>query len=443
MGAAVRYSEPAGSAARTASLQSPPLQGSSNDAPGRPLARMPKHVRHCANNGSRDWWIYVWHRDKPGTKTRVPYSCRSWRCPVCRRYDASVQFARIREAMQGTKADGWCFLVLTLDRNGRHGGRKWRDAQEAYREISRLNRNLMSRIKRMQKRRGWTVTGNRWIAVVEAHRSGHPHLNLMLYCPELAAELEADRVSRLDKYETADRAGHLRGKPDRLARLIRGELKEHTRAAGWGLQSTAEQARDDAAIAGYVTKLAGEADKVTGEVAKITQAPLNAPDRFRRLRAGKGFLPPRRKNENMTGTLIRRFYDEADGTPMALPLYRVPAILAHDVSECCEHESGLLLEETLSESYYRQAWSLWPELAKLLRPLVSAVPTQQRKADDGNQEKLETGEPRTKEGTIRRHDRAEHARPDPPVRLSDYRGARERGRDPCARAGHHGMRLGP
>lgn len=47
-------------------------------------------------------------------------------------------------------------------------------------------------------------------------------------------------------------------------------------------------------------------DATTGEIAKITQAPLNAPIRFRRLRSGKGFLPPRHHDETITGVLIRR-----------------------------------------------------------------------------------------------------------------------------------------
>ncbi|HSQ03454.1 MAG TPA: hypothetical protein VLN59_05435, partial [Burkholderiales bacterium] len=67
-----------------------------------------------------------------------------------------------------------------------------------------------------------------------------------------------------------------------------------------------EAARSSEAIAGYVVKLAGQHDAAAGELAKITQAPLNAPERFRRLRSGKGFLPPRHSDPNVTGCLVRR-----------------------------------------------------------------------------------------------------------------------------------------
>ncbi len=53
-------------------------------------------------------------------------------------------------------------------------------------------------------------------------------------------------------------------------------------------------------------KLAGLHDASVGELAKVTQIPSNAPERFRRLRTGKGFLPPRVCNPEVTGVLVRR-----------------------------------------------------------------------------------------------------------------------------------------
>jgi hypothetical protein len=144
-------------------------------------------------------------------------------------------------------------------------------------------------------RRAYSEPLRAWIAVVEAHRSGWPHVNFMLYAPELAAALRTERLRRLDD-----------GATEREATLLGGELREHAEACSWGRQSTAEAVKDTSALAGYIVKLAGKHDASAGELAKITQAPTNAPQRFRRLRSAKGFLPPRRKDPSVTGALVRR-----------------------------------------------------------------------------------------------------------------------------------------
>jgi hypothetical protein len=87
---------------------------------------------------------------------------------------------------------------------------------------------------------------------------------------------------------------------------VGGALAAPLAAAGWGRQSSAEAARSVDAVCGYAVKLAGLHDASAGELAKITQVPTNAPERFRRLRAGKGFLPPRKHDEAVTGCLMRR-----------------------------------------------------------------------------------------------------------------------------------------
>lgn len=239
--------------------------------------------------------MWTWRKDNPQKKTRIPYSCNSWRCEVCQRHEAAVCFARIKEACErdGLASDGWVFSVLTLDRNAYYGGKVWQDTAEAYRELGRMTRKFLKRINRMCERRGWAPLERRWVAVVEAHESGWPHLNLVLYCPELAAELAADADDRLAE-----------GATKRESVLLGGELARHAVESGWGPQSTAERARSDEALWGYIVKLCRMGDATTGELAKITQAPLNAPPRFRRLRSGKGFLPPRRTDPNVTGCLI-------------------------------------------------------------------------------------------------------------------------------------------
>ena len=214
------------------------------------------------------------------------------RCPVCCRHEAAVTFARIKQATDRPEysPDGWVFCVLTLDRDGYYSGRPWLDVNQAYRSLGQMSERLLKRL-----RREWSEPLRAWIAVVEAHRSGWPHVNMMLYAPALATELRRNRTLKLEA-----------GATERESELISGALLEHAQAVGWGPQSTASAARDKDAVAAYGVKLAGMHDASVGEVAKITQAPTMAPARFRRLRSAKGFLPPRRTDPNITGTLVRR-----------------------------------------------------------------------------------------------------------------------------------------
>ena len=265
-------------------------------------------------------------------QTRVPYCCNSWRCDVCRRQEAAVTFARIKQATDPLPADGWVFLVLTLDRDGYHSGKPWLDVNDAYRSARKMSRAALARIGRIwgpetrversgrsKQLRTVRALGNRWVSVIEAHRSGWPHCNLLVWCPALAADLRADQALRLQDDEVANavelvRDAWKRREPiqaadrakARKAVVLQGPLLGVVTASGWGCESTAEAAHSADAIAGYIVKMAGHHDAATGELAKITQAPLNAPERFRRLRSGKGFLPPRRKNPDVTGCLVRR-----------------------------------------------------------------------------------------------------------------------------------------
>ena len=292
---------------------------------------LPRHVRACVSSPERAerWFAHTWHRGTPEVQVRIPYCCNSWRCAVCRRYEASVTFARMKQATDWLDPSGWCFLVLTLDREAYYGGRRWRDVTEAYRELGRLTAATLKRIgatwgpdSRLEgKKRKRTVRklGNRWVAVVEAHRSGWPHVNLLVWCPELAAELRRESEERLSDPELADAVQLARDAWKRGVEVTR-EIRERARKAtlaggvlcrllvesGWGRQSTAEAARSPDSVSGYMMKLAGQHDASVGELAKITQAPMNAPERFRRLRSGKGFLPPRYNNPNVTGCLVRR-----------------------------------------------------------------------------------------------------------------------------------------
>lgn len=230
----------------------------------------------------------------------MPYACNSWRCPTCARHEAAVTFARIKEAFGPLPAHECVFLVLTIDREGTLGPQRWRDATSAYKAISKLTEKLLKRLRRLHATKGWECFGSRWVGTVEAHRSGWPHLNLVIHSPELAQHL------RREQSKLKPKAREKYGKDwKRHVCRLRGELRRHVRESGWGAVGTAEPARSKDALAGYITKLAANADKAWAEVAKLTQLPLNAPERFRRLRSGKRFLPPRHSNPETTGALVR------------------------------------------------------------------------------------------------------------------------------------------
>lgn len=294
--------------------------------------RMPNHVAHCYHGGARDWWIYTWQKANPATVQRVPYQCGSWRCETCKVYDARVNYARFQEACAPLAKEGWCFLTLTVPRTGFSG---WEKVDDAYKALSAMTRNFFSRLRRWMIRRGWyseheretkgkirivkkALWSNQWIGVAEAHRSGWPHMHFAIWSPELA---EYCRDNPTDE------------------NLLRGELADAAEATGWGARCTLEPARDRDKVASYLMKLSGEAGELQGELAKMTQLPTTAPIRFRRVRAGKNFLPPRRKNPLYTGTLLRRRPDPS-GISVS-PIHRVKdcPVVAH---LCADEETRAL-----------------------------------------------------------------------------------------------------
>jgi len=266
------------------------------------LTKPSAYIAACVNSehDAAPWFLWLWNKDGTGAPTRVPHQCGSWRCPgKCARHRAAKDFVRIRDALGAHNPDHVCFLVLTLDRNGTYTGLPWVDRWQAYRALSEMSRKLMKRLNRHYEFDG--AVGSRWVATVEAHRSGWPHLNIVCVSAGLSRDLRATTAARA-------RAG----KTDRETKLVDGVLLAHVLGSGFGPQSTAEVAGSGAALAGYIVKLAGELEhehaqvdaSVPGEIAKLTQTPDNAPHGFRRLRSGKGFLPAKLKNEKVTGALF-------------------------------------------------------------------------------------------------------------------------------------------
>ena len=342
----------------TATSARRPIQG--------PVWPTPQHVQQCWNKrrsegkGLEDqaWWIWSWRRSAPETKTRRPYTCGSWRCAgACATHAAHVLFSRLSEATAREQyaPDGWVFAVLTLDRLGTRGGQRWQSVREAYRALGSMSTRVLKRWRRLCERRGWSNFGSEWAIIVEAHRSGWPHANLMVYSPELAGELAGETAEReLAGFSGRDRVV-LAHPWEPLGMGIRGELGRHVVACGWGIESTAERCHSSEALSGYLVKLSRKPDETLGEIAKLTQLPLGAPFRFRRLRSGKGFLAKVRKNAEYTGALVKRVTDQWGCRDAIVPCPRG----GHAAERLGAVEIVERLELFILSEEDRAAWGRW------------------------------------------------------------------------------------
>jgi len=291
-------------------------------------AVVPLYVKRCGCDA-----LYTWAKADPSRVSRRPLLCGSWRHEgPCARHSASVAFARMKAAFAPLDPTGNVFLVLTLDQNGVYSEKRWANADEANAALSKQSRNFLKRLRRYCKAQGWQDFGSRWVATVESHRTGWPHMNFVIHAPELARALAADYARRLRPCG-CESTRHRKGcSAHRSATLLEGELLDIAMSTGWGAQSVAERGADVDALASYIAKLAGTADATMGELAKLSQSPTAARKGFRRLRAGVGFLPPKKKNEEYTGTLIRRLPDATRTAYAAIPLVKLKCPVARAVS---------------------------------------------------------------------------------------------------------------
>lgn len=304
----------------------------------RDFAVQPEYVRCCAHAPAprpKTYSFWYWRKNSPGTRFRTQYRCNSWRCAGCAPHQASVVFARVREAFSSFSPRDCVFAVLTLD--PREHRRGVSDLGGVYRDFGRRMQRLRQRWQAQAERDGLDWCGSRWVAIIEAHRSGIPHLNIVLHAPALAAHLR-------EQYAAA----RLIGRSHREATLLAGEWRRHAIECGFGWSSTLEsvcqgdETRSLDAIAGYIAKAAKRADQVHGEIAKLSQLPTMAPRNFRRVRSGKGFLPPVRKDPAWTGTIMRRWRTR-DGDEDAESLVRRPKNMLYrlQVLQCVAEEIRL------------------------------------------------------------------------------------------------------
>lgn len=223
-----------------------------------PAENETKSMKACK---SGSWTIAYWDKKNPGRQFHKVYKCKSWRHGgACRKAKGAEDFARIRDGLE--KYDGWCYMVLTI-------GDRDRDRDDVYKRLVYALQNFQQYLKRKY--------GNpyKYVALIEQHRDGWPHVNILVHNPVFFAAT------------------------DKRFRETRQDCKAAAERCGFGRIFWLDSVSNKEAIAGYFVKLVGEA-------VKMTQSPLAAPRRFRRLRASRGLLPPIFRNEGYTGRLCQQ-----------------------------------------------------------------------------------------------------------------------------------------
>jgi hypothetical protein len=228
-----------------------------------------RSIDACQNG---EWTIATWKRDGGEDPKISPFVCRSWRHEgECRAACGACDFTRIVTALE--EHEHWTCCVLT------YPARQWPDVKQLFRfgvvSWSRLR-------KRLTREFGPILYVQTW----EVHRSGYPHVNVVI-SNELIQEA-AGRESNFDNPTW---------------------LKDAAEECGFGWKCHASPMRDRERMAGYITKLGLE---LTGQAQK-NQVPVNAPRHFRRIRASRGLLPKRIKDETITGQLFKLPYDYVVG----------------------------------------------------------------------------------------------------------------------------------
>lgn len=221
------------------------------------------------------WQLEIWPKNGSSGEITVPFVCHSWRHEgECRLWKGAQDFCRVSEGM--AKYDNWCHVTLTFAQAGRT-----LDSQvfkNTYHQWSNLRKRIIRRHGKFVYVQTWEVTRKKW-----------PHCHVALHNPNLFAMSGADPINNFH-------------------RLLRDDAVE----CGFGKNGWCEALADHRAMSGYMAQLANE---LTGQANKAYQVPINAPPRFRRLRATQGLLPPVRENEDYTGRMVQ-ILDDGEIVPL-------------------------------------------------------------------------------------------------------------------------------
>lgn len=263
----------------------------------------PRYVRACQ---SKAWTVRLWPKKDPQNAQNVCYACRSWRCPGdCARANAAQLFARLTTSIARIP-DYWSFVTLTLN------PRRFKTRSAMYQEASRA----WTRFRHALKHRfGY----DEFLIVFEISvRAKALHIHGIVRSKRLASVLALQPGER-PQFSTCPKTGKPKRLPTAGERGIwKTWLKPTAIKCGFGFKCDISAVNDQAAMNGYLVK----SSNISGELSQTNskdQLPIDAPKGFRRVRASRGFLVPKTKNEEVTGRLIQRpveFVDRNDGPRM-------------------------------------------------------------------------------------------------------------------------------
>ncbi len=258
--------------------------------PVPPPATAPRYVHACH---AGEWHLHLRYKDgRPGA--RIPYKCNSRHHEgPCRDTWRRRLFARLRDGELATASpEDVLFTTLTLPpsdhrevKSALASGDRARleeavkSQNEALGKKLRLFREALSA---RAKRRGYE--GLRYFWFREAHRSGVPHLHMIIVSSWVAQRVRA-RDAELAELGDGELDENDRG-------LAPMEFRELAMASGFGERLDMQVAESREALAGYATK-------VIGEVSKGSQTPEILPQHCRTYGQSKGFLakPPEQDEE--------------------------------------------------------------------------------------------------------------------------------------------------
>lgn len=218
-----------------------------------------------------------------GAGFRAPFKCKSRHHPgACQMAWRALLFARLKSP------ESWLirsdprhlvFLTLTLPA----GDHRSRDPDELHRDIG----------SRWNVLRGWLVRRGLWngdeerlgfLWVRESHRSGVPHLHVVLRSQGLAREVQATHEELMSMGADGD-----------ALTIAPRQWRDAAMRAGFGSRIDASIVRSPEAVSGYVAKISGELTKAS-QLAAV-------PTKTRCYGTSRRFIPPRFKRPGWTGWL--------------------------------------------------------------------------------------------------------------------------------------------
>lgn len=240
---------------------------------------VPGYIKAC--KGKR-WTVKLWKKSDPNQKAYVCYACRSWRCAGdCARANAAQLFARLTASIARVP-DFWCFLTLTLD------PKRFTSRESMYKRVGKMWANFR---KSLKYEFGYDEF---FLAFEVSVRAKALHIHAIVRSKNLFAAVSPTPLEVVEK-----------GKPtEGAANVWKTWLKPTAIACGFGFKCDVSAVRDQAAMSGYLVKASAIGELTHTE--KKDQLPVDAPKGFRRIRASKGFLVPKLKNEDLSGELIKK-----------------------------------------------------------------------------------------------------------------------------------------